>query len=1338
MELILLLILLLFFTFAVIGVLASAVTLARWFTKPNPPPRVYEGPDDDLAATERQIVRFYTDGKITDEVYEHLMARIRAERTPSTTDTTDKTDSVEEVVESVPPVVIDIDREPPTEPIPVPPTPRYEPPPPRPPRRPFSEVLNSFMEESNIRWGEIIGGLLIIGCSTALVVSLWAQISQIPVLKFLIFTTVTAVLFGVGLYTEHRWKLPTTSRGILTIATLLVPLNFLAIAAVSASNTPGALAIASELAAPAIFLCLVYFAGRVITPGCAHILSAGVLGSSIGQLLVRHFASSDSSPALLVLLAAFPVACYVVTVALSLRLVLADREIDESETTTVFTILGTMSFAALLPFGLLLYKSGPLNLTMMYVAPIVTLWGLPMLATGTVLWRRIKNKELVASRTTGTAIGILGVMIVLAGMVLAWPNPASIVPAALLNFAIFTALAIALELPVAHLIAANCLALAYLVLFQVFAGHVAWKNLRVMSLLEVTLSLSSGQALAGIFVIFLIAAEWLERKRRTRDSVYYLVAAGLIAIVSLTLTAFIGFWVPENHWLWIVFAIYSLGAFWIAWRQKESGFTWIGSALLLFALVDAFSRTLSLSFPWQTALLAHATICAAAAIVVSRTARFRLFSKPLNDSALITLVMGIVALFQANTWEVTSMQAQRVFWISGILALLLWLNRRRIHFSAFQIALICAVVLTVKALQQFEWYSYFPLAFLHPSALQIYGTVLALFCLMWIGLRFAVRRGLPKDDTAAQDGWLRDAYRLLDTDYSIDRVLSWLLLGAFLLFAFYGSLSGLVRELTSLGSSYPGLNIAGFPHQEALALGSWILLGLLTVLMLANFRERRQEEYLLGAVLVLSTAIPLLAGTFEPQMATAAAWRWLAALFLLGGSIVLWYRRDGTDRMRLLLIALTVAPLLLFTIGPALRAIYYLPVQGPTAGIFAWFADEVLYGGPLIIVALVMIGYAMRERLPEYSFYGALLINLTVTLVFLLAVVSGKGVMDRVVLVRLVQLNAITFAVYALPWLSTRRLWQQKLDERRQTRADDLLELQLGLAIGLNLFLIVPVALGLIIEPEPPGIGTIAAGTLLGWLAFATTATAVAWLTRIRSRDLSAVLFAGGLMAVSCLFAFTVADTSGWLALHVLTVCVTLSAWLMLVAADRDARWQRQCRQLAAVSGSLAAFLSVRTATDLDATGWWSVGPLVSLSILFAVLNWHTLRRRYLYVAGVLFTFAASIWCVRILPDSFEEGFVAINVAAGCLAGIVLLWLELRARRLTDTETPQSTVLSFHNLSAIGWPLLLAFLVAISPGVARFNSPVATMPGLHWIAMAATIALMTAVLWDEHAKYAVA
>jgi hypothetical protein len=646
------------------------------------------------------------------------------------------------------------------------------------------------------------------------------------------------------------------------------------------------------------------------------------------------------------------------------------------------------------------------------------------------------------------------------------------------------------------------------------------------------------------------------------------VASCIVAVVSLALIAGFGLWTVENHWLWIVFAIYSLGACRIAWRQQQQAFTWIGSAMLLFALADLFSKTVLIAFPWQSALLAHATLCAALAIITSRQ---RILAKPFGDTAHITLVLGVVMLFQANTWEVTAMQAQRVFWIAGILLLLLWLNRRRIILNAFQIAVICALVLTVKAsLQQFEWYAYLRFAFLHPAALQIYGTVLVLFCLAWLALRFLVQRALPK---YGETVWVRDASRLLDTNVSIDRVLSGMLLGTFMLFAVYGAVSGLTRELTALGSSYPGLNIAGFAHHEALGLGSWILLGLLAVLMLANYRERRQREYLLAAIVVLTAAIPLLAGRFEAQMATAAAWRWFAALFLLGGSLVLWYRRDSSREMRVLLISLTVAPLLLFTLIPTLRAIYYLPVQAPIGGIFAWFSDDILYGGPLLIVALVMVGYALRERLPDYGFYGGFLINLTVTLAFLLTVVSSNGLMDRVVLVRLAQLNAIAFAVYALPWLSTRRFWQQRLDQPRQKRADELLELQIRLAIGLNVLLIVPVALGLIVVPVPAGIGTMAAGSLLGWLAFATTVAATAWLARTRGRGVSAEMIAAASVAVSCLLAFSVARTNGWLGLHVLTVCFTLSAWLMLGAADRYPALARRARQLAAAIGVIAAYL---------------------------------------------------------------------------------------------------------------------------------------------------------------------
>src|SRR5688572_5585820 len=137
---------------------------------PPPPPRPaapFSPPPlraDDLTVFERQLARFYEDGKVSDQIYETLMARIRAERAPATTGKTDVVKAV--VVPSVPfvsPVEVEVRPEPVKKPF-VPP-PRTEPPPPppppRPPRRPFSEVLNSFMEESNIRWGEIIGGLLI-------------------------------------------------------------------------------------------------------------------------------------------------------------------------------------------------------------------------------------------------------------------------------------------------------------------------------------------------------------------------------------------------------------------------------------------------------------------------------------------------------------------------------------------------------------------------------------------------------------------------------------------------------------------------------------------------------------------------------------------------------------------------------------------------------------------------------------------------------------------------------------------------------------------------------------------------------------------------------------------------------------------------------------------------------------------------------------------------------------------------------------------------------------------------------------------------------------------------
>src|SRR5208283_4253967 len=70
-------------------------------------------------------------------------------------------------------------------------------PPPVLPSRSWTEVLAAFMEQRNIRWGELIGGLLFVCSSIALVVSLWETLERIPYSKFFIFVSISSAVFGV-------------------------------------------------------------------------------------------------------------------------------------------------------------------------------------------------------------------------------------------------------------------------------------------------------------------------------------------------------------------------------------------------------------------------------------------------------------------------------------------------------------------------------------------------------------------------------------------------------------------------------------------------------------------------------------------------------------------------------------------------------------------------------------------------------------------------------------------------------------------------------------------------------------------------------------------------------------------------------------------------------------------------------------------------------------------------------------------------------------------------------------------------------------------------------------
>lgn len=100
---------------------------------------------------------------------------------------------------------------------------------PRKPRKSLAEWSHSFMEERNIHWGELASGILIVGSALGLVISLRRELQDtIPYFPALLFLLISFAVHYAGVYTLKRWRLRSTSRGLLIISLLLVPLNFLA------------------------------------------------------------------------------------------------------------------------------------------------------------------------------------------------------------------------------------------------------------------------------------------------------------------------------------------------------------------------------------------------------------------------------------------------------------------------------------------------------------------------------------------------------------------------------------------------------------------------------------------------------------------------------------------------------------------------------------------------------------------------------------------------------------------------------------------------------------------------------------------------------------------------------------------------------------------------------------------------------------------------------------------------------------------------------------------------------------------------------------------------------
>jgi hypothetical protein len=1158
----------------------------------------------EIAATRRQLARLVDRGAITPSTFEHLLACLDEPRHEPKVRTRPPVVAASPMPQPPPPIAASeeaiLDALPADEPIPADITP--EPivvmptaPPiarPRRPRRTLTEVLAAFMEEHNILWGELTGGLLIVGCSVALVVYLWQTQKEIRYFPFFVVAGVTGSLFGAGMYSLRRWKLETTSRGLLVIATLLVPLSFLVLAGLSKGEEGGWLEVAIQVVALGVFAWLVSLAGGVLAgpermPGRIDgrwLLTVAVVLTSGVQLLVPRMLETEQ-PALwsFALLGLVATACHTLTTGTVLLRARREPGLRDAEAHVLFAFLGMATFPLVVTLGFLVYECNDPTWALERAAVFVALAGVPVLATGVLVYaspvplpvplpdvlpesgtgtgRGTGTEEGGLSaplRTVGTAIALAGTLILLAAVVMAWPNPVALVVVCTVDFAVLSAVAWRCRWPIAHAAALPCLAVGYLTAYHLLTGGLEATRAELgPRLLAMAVSPASGAALTVLAVLFALSAEGLVRLGRRVDAIYHAAGAGVLAVICVLLVMRDGWESPGRAA--IVFGVCGMCGLLANGRWLRTWLTVPGAIVCLGAIVYGLHWSAPEMEPARLCLLAlllEATACLAAC-GLARSAKpqaAEVFGVPLQWCALSASLFALIPLLFAVERDWMVPLAGYGAWLALIWLVLAWWQRWPGLFAAFQAMLGVSVCFAVTAwLQRQEWFTNYPNDLGDPRSLQAYGVGLGLLSILWAVARLLLRR-----DATAQ--------LLLEPSWpAVDRaVLACLVLGLLLL-ATFGVAPGIEGELAPLGEAR---DIAAWPAGYAAAHGpgAWLLLGVLTAALTIILWDRRQHETLLQ-LLLLGLVVPLLiAGNFQSERAGASALRWGLAICFLLYSAALWFRAElerwasrlrigtalpahTTPMLRGVLLVGTVAPVLILTAIAAGLRLGGTRLNGPDSASF--FAHIGIPGAnlvPLVLVSLGLVGHSIRESSAGYSFAAGLVANLTLMGGYVLSVVTSGGSMDSARWVLVLQLGTFGAGAWAGACLASRRWFAAWLEEGDQPLAKPLMRLQLALAIaGIAVLASMPLGQELLL----PNLGLprvlVQVGDIAGWLALVLCVGVVFWYVNMTwSKARVHVLgFLGACLALLTACAVNTAALP-WVSYHVILAAGAVYALLFL------------------------------------------------------------------------------------------------------------------------------------------------------------------------------------------------
>jgi len=515
---------------------------------------------------------------------------------------------------------------------------------PRPRRqRTLAVVLQAFMEEKSIRWGEIVSGLLIVVSATGLVISLWATLrDSVPYLPALIFLVATAAFHAAGHYTLRKWQLRSISRAVLVIATLLIPLNILAAIALSNGEGDQRYALGDPLywvavsVGTAAFGAMTYFASRALAGGGWPRLFVGVMGASLGQLIINRVYQPGSDGATALLVCALPLASFLFAVGGYQWRARTWTRVSAARGHSLLLELGIVLFAQAAAWGLLLSKADDIGQLLAELSPALSLMGASVLASGLFVHERALAKNVAGLRTSGTAVALLGAFTMLACVGLAWPQPAMLIAVGLGNAALLAVMGWFVNLPALPVAAAVSGAVAWAIGFHSLSGSYRVNDDALAQ--TVAQSIVTGQT-AAVLTIYAAAiaavAGWMRRLDRRSDAWGYLAGGATVGLAAVGLSLWVGFFNAQGaDWAVVVLLLVAVAAGVAGGAGSERRLTWAASALLLAALVQALGfvepiRDVLMSAgllplrPILVAFVLHAAVSVIVAAAVDRGTAWR-------------------------------------------------------------------------------------------------------------------------------------------------------------------------------------------------------------------------------------------------------------------------------------------------------------------------------------------------------------------------------------------------------------------------------------------------------------------------------------------------------------------------------------------------------------------------------------------------------------------------------------------------------------------------------------------------------------------------------------------